>query len=301
MSEAITKALQQIADWNSHTTEFSVDYGSNGVRDFYRGIARAALSQAGQGGQGEAVDGFRGDDAALVRNITALIELSDDGALVPHGLGGHARALLSAAASRLAIHQHAAQPAPAPATVASADAEWIHHPFTPRKDEFDALYASLCERPITIHEIARRCWKAAQQTTPAVPASRTDQQIVNQTEDLAAWLMSWHRGQEPESPGFKFRDTKNTKAQGCWDAACHIQEMLTATDANNAADMVDDESAAPAVPAGWQLVPVKCTAAMKDVGMQFEYATVSDGRLLAQSLWNELLSAAPKPEHGGAA
>ncbi len=42
----LTQALQQIADWNSHTTEYAVDYGSNGVRDFYRNIARAALSAA---------------------------------------------------------------------------------------------------------------------------------------------------------------------------------------------------------------------------------------------------------------
>lgn len=40
------EALQIIADWNSHTTEFAVDYGSNGVRDFYRNIARAALQSA---------------------------------------------------------------------------------------------------------------------------------------------------------------------------------------------------------------------------------------------------------------
>ncbi|WP_334029003.1 hypothetical protein [Burkholderia orbicola] len=46
-------------------------------------------------------DDFRGDDAALVRNIQALIDLSDSGALVPHGIGGHARGMLSAAAVRL--------------------------------------------------------------------------------------------------------------------------------------------------------------------------------------------------------
>lgn len=53
--DTLTQALQQIADWNSHTTEYAVDYGSNGVRDFYRNIARAALSatqpaQAAQSG-----------------------------------------------------------------------------------------------------------------------------------------------------------------------------------------------------------------------------------------------------------
>jgi hypothetical protein len=42
--DTLTQALQQIADWDSHTTECAVEYGSNGVRDFYRNIARAALS-----------------------------------------------------------------------------------------------------------------------------------------------------------------------------------------------------------------------------------------------------------------
>ena len=48
------------------------------------------------------VDEFRGDTPSLVRNIVALLELDADGALVPHGVGGHARGLLSAAAARLA-------------------------------------------------------------------------------------------------------------------------------------------------------------------------------------------------------
>lgn len=42
--DTLTQALQQIAAWNSHTTEYAIDYGSNGVRDFYRNIARLALS-----------------------------------------------------------------------------------------------------------------------------------------------------------------------------------------------------------------------------------------------------------------
>ncbi|WP_212645694.1 hypothetical protein [Delftia sp. PE138] len=48
------------------------------------------------------VDEFRGDTPSLVRNIVALLQLDADGALVPHGVGGHARGLLSAAAARLA-------------------------------------------------------------------------------------------------------------------------------------------------------------------------------------------------------
>ena len=47
------------------------------------------------------IDNFRGDDAHLVECIDALIDLNDANALVPHGIGGHARDLLSAAAVRL--------------------------------------------------------------------------------------------------------------------------------------------------------------------------------------------------------
>lgn len=50
----------------------------------------------------ELIDDFRGGDAKLISCIKALISLSDEGALVPHGIGGHARGLLSAAAVRLA-------------------------------------------------------------------------------------------------------------------------------------------------------------------------------------------------------
>lgn len=45
---------------------------------------------------------FRGDNRALVSSIVALLGLDKDGALVPHGIGGHGRALLAASAVRLA-------------------------------------------------------------------------------------------------------------------------------------------------------------------------------------------------------
>lgn len=47
-------------------------------------------------------DTFRGDNAALIENIDSLLRLDAAGALVPHGVGGLARQLLAAAASRLA-------------------------------------------------------------------------------------------------------------------------------------------------------------------------------------------------------
>lgn len=43
-NQRLREALEQIAGWQSHTLPFAVDFGSNGVRDFYRNIARAALA-----------------------------------------------------------------------------------------------------------------------------------------------------------------------------------------------------------------------------------------------------------------
>ncbi len=41
----LIQALETIRAWNSHTSEYAVDYGSNGVRDFYRAIAGQALAE----------------------------------------------------------------------------------------------------------------------------------------------------------------------------------------------------------------------------------------------------------------
>jgi hypothetical protein len=46
-------------------------------------------------------DEFKGDDAALRASVKALIEISDDGAMAPHPLGCHSRALLAACYCRI--------------------------------------------------------------------------------------------------------------------------------------------------------------------------------------------------------
>lgn len=48
------------------------------------------------------VDDFKGDNERLIACIEALLDLDAAKALVPHGIGGHARGLLSAAGARLA-------------------------------------------------------------------------------------------------------------------------------------------------------------------------------------------------------
>lgn len=73
----------------------------------------------------------------------------------------------------------------------------------------------------------------------AQTSMRTDEEIVEQTEKLAAKLMSWRWGQEAEGKDFEYRYSGNARAQGCWAAACKIQEMITGTDVQNAVDEVD--------------------------------------------------------------
>jgi hypothetical protein len=63
-------------------------------------------------------DGFNGDTPHLISCIQALLDLDAAKALAPHGIGGHARALLTAAAARLATP--IAAPAGQPATSSEA-------------------------------------------------------------------------------------------------------------------------------------------------------------------------------------
>jgi hypothetical protein len=70
------------------------------------------------------------------------------------------------------------------------------------------------------------------------PVGRTDQQIVDQTEELAVWLLSWCFNHQPETDA-PMRESAHPFAERCWAAACHIQEMLTATDPENAVAELD--------------------------------------------------------------
>lgn len=76
--------------------------------------------------------------------------------------------------------------------------------------------------------------------TISEPKARSEQEIVDQTEGLAKFLMLWRWGQEPESPAITMRNSINSKAKKSWHAACHIQELLTDTDPENAVAEVDD-------------------------------------------------------------
>ena len=71
---------------------------------------------------------------------------------------------------------------------------------------------------------------------------RTAQEIVNQTNEIAAIIYSGMGYQSPE--GFEFHtDTVNRHPHetNCWNSACEIQERLTQTDPNDAVDELDEE------------------------------------------------------------
>lgn len=42
--DALLSALKRVEVWSEHTLELAVDKGSNGVRDFYREIARTTIN-----------------------------------------------------------------------------------------------------------------------------------------------------------------------------------------------------------------------------------------------------------------
>jgi hypothetical protein len=89
----------------------------------------------------------------------------------------------------------------------------------------------------TAYDLMRDALKEA---SPAAQP-RTDQQIVDQTEELAVWLLLWRYNRQPETDtgGAQMRESTHPFAERCWAAACHIQEMLTATDPENAVSELD--------------------------------------------------------------
>lgn len=82
----------------------------------------------------------------------------------------------------------------------------------------------------------------------AKPAARTAQEIVDQTEELAGALMLWAHRREAKDGYGSYRDAEDPRGKSCWQMACKAQEILTATDPENAVSELDDEPAAPAAP-----------------------------------------------------
>ncbi len=116
-----------------------------------------------------------------------------------------------------------------------------------------ALEAPGCERikdfyavgPVqraAVESFAEALFRPTPSTT--VEAHRTDREIVEQTEELALWLLSWAFNHKPET-STPMRDSTHPFAERCWNAACCIQELLTSTDPENAVANLDVDAALP--------------------------------------------------------
>ena len=71
-------------------------------------------------------------------------------------------------------------------------------------------------------------------------AARSDAEIVAQTEEVAALLALTYDG-STIADGVLYRKSTHPLAIRCWDTACKIQEILTATDVENALAELDEE------------------------------------------------------------
>ena len=109
------------------------------------------------------------------------------------------------------------------------------------------------ETPVPWSQALESVWAEPDEATPPAaqpapvqePVGRTDQQIVDQTEELAVWLLSWGFNRKPATE-VPMRENINPIAERCWAAACHIQEMLTASDPENAVAELDVDATPPA-------------------------------------------------------
>ena len=128
------------------------------------------------------------------------------------------------------------------------------------------------------------------------PVSRTDQQIVDQTEELAVWLLSWCFNHQPETDT-PMRESTHPFAERCWAAACHIQEMLTATDPENAVAELDVDATPPAA----QPAPVQDAAweaeqkALAEEAIRCATEALADSNNLAAKAAREYYGAATPP------
>lgn len=159
-------------------------------------------------------DNFRGDNANLIASINALLELDAEGALVPHGIGGHARALLSAAASRLSASIADTAGAKRLETTSENIARDIREGRFPQRSEPQMIAAtpapSVADAPrrFTGEQIAAlrvaadalveryaepiRAILRDAEVADAAGASERDSRIATVTKDLIECLMLWN-------------------------------------------------------------------------------------------------------------
>lgn len=100
--------------------------------------------------------------------------------------------------------------------------------FRPSVNAFKSLYLSA--RFIDNINWGWNSWQAAK--AQAVPESRTDFEIIEQTLDLVDLIAHANRFQRDKTKPFPF-ESENPRNIEWWRLACQIQELLTDTDPNN--------------------------------------------------------------------
>lgn len=90
---------------------------------------------------------------------------------------------------------------------------------------------------------ARACLHGYQWLASLEPARRTDLEIVQQTEDLARLILARAFRLETEG-GKRICNSNHPQGRTAWELACAAQELLTATDPENALAELGDLAAA---------------------------------------------------------
>ena len=347
--DTLTRALQEIADWNSHTTEFAVDYGSNGVRDFYRGIARAALSatQPAQAAQpvhwterepvrlapsrvgrvyvAGPMTGiadfnfpeFNAEAEALRAQGLSVLNPADHGIVVGANWADYLRHDIAGLASCERIHLlrgwSKSKGAQLEVTIGKALGMAITYQEGAEEAQAAQGEPTLRDYAADLVDAGHDFWKACEREAGggAVRWLSCDDGtlIVFTRVEYRDEIMAHVRGYK--APVVVFDEDGMTALEA--EAAQGEPDTDAHTLAHNMRMWVDDarQHNREHVPVhvstlekmicylsqkvasnGFVMAPKKCTEAMKDVGIQFEFATISDGRLLAQTMWNELLIAA---------
>jgi hypothetical protein len=107
---------------------------------------------------------------------------------------------------------------------------------------------------------------------------RTDEEIVAQTNVLARLAMSYIGTGYEVPEGHKFYEEQDPRSQKAWQFACEVQELLTATDPNDAVMNLPE----PEPRARYEVLPYQ-----RDHGDTYVIVdTVRDGNVIARSIDN---------------
>lgn len=107
---------------------------------------------------------------------------------------------------------------------------------------------------------------------------RTDEEIVEQTNALARLALTYIGTGNEVPEGHKFYDEPDPRSQKAWQFACEVQELLTATDPNDAVAALPEPEPEPR----YLVVPYQ-----RDQGDTYVVVdTVRKGTIIARSIGN---------------